>query len=192
MRKVKQEIWWQKYEHYHSLYESTSSIKLTRDLCTSDPCRYWISCVNDTGSRTYARTLQTPSHAVLSANLPKGMAKQHIMPPIVPLETVPSFICWHLDFVGELPTTIRGNKRLLVAVDSATNWLIARALPEATGEAIARFVYEEIAMRFGHQTTNVPRLSTQEPTASVSGWMVFSNKCCASTVLVPSIDEMTS
>lgn len=68
---------------------------------------------------------------------------------MVPLETVPPFARWHLDFIRELPTTVRGNNWLLVAVDSATNWSIARALPEATGEAIAKFLYEEITMRFG-------------------------------------------
>lgn len=68
---------------------------------------------------------------------------------MVPLETVPPFTRWHLDFVGELFTTARGNKWLLVAVDSATNWPIARALPGATGKAIAKFLYKEIAMRFG-------------------------------------------
>jgi hypothetical protein len=69
--------------------------------------------------------------------------------PMIPLDIPPAFSRWHLDFVGELPETLRGNKWLLVAVDYTTNWPIARALPEATGEAIASFIYEEIVMRFG-------------------------------------------
>jgi hypothetical protein len=42
-----------------------------------------------------------------------------------------------------------GNKWLLTAVDYSTNWPIARAVPEATAEAVADFIYEEIVMRFG-------------------------------------------
>lgn len=61
----------------------------------------------------------------------------------------PPFSRWHLDFIGELPTTTKGNKWILVAVDYATSWPITRAMPEATGEAIANFLYEEIVMRFG-------------------------------------------
>ncbi|KAG1225834.1 hypothetical protein G6F67_009193 [Rhizopus microsporus] len=69
--------------------------------------------------------------------------------PMVPLEIPEPFSRWHLDFVGELPTTQNGNRWLLTAVDYATNWPIARAVPEATAEAVADFLYEEIVMRFG-------------------------------------------
>ncbi|KAG2213622.1 hypothetical protein INT45_010121 [Circinella minor] len=68
--------------------------------------------------------------------------------PMKPLDVPPVFSCWHLDFIGELPTTINGNRWLLVAVDYATNWTIARAVPDATGEAIANFLYEEIVLPF--------------------------------------------
>jgi hypothetical protein len=68
---------------------------------------------------------------------------------MVPLDIPPAFGRWHLDFVGELPTTLDGNKWLLTAVDYTTNWPIARAVPEATAEAVADFIYEEIVMRFG-------------------------------------------
>lgn len=66
------------------------------------------------------------------------------------LEDVPEpFASWHLDFIGELPLTPNGNRWILVAVDCATNWTLARALPEATGQAIADFIYEEIVLPFG-------------------------------------------
>ena len=68
-----------------------------------------------------------------------------------PLDVPPPFSRWHLDFV-ELPTTLNGNRWLLVAVDYATNWTIARSVPDATGEAIAKFIYEEIVMRFSCPT----------------------------------------
>lgn len=69
--------------------------------------------------------------------------------PMIPLDVPPPFSRWHLDFIGELPTTARGNKWLLVAVDYGTNWCCARALPAATGEAIADFIFEELLLRFG-------------------------------------------
>jgi hypothetical protein len=69
--------------------------------------------------------------------------------PMRPLEVPQPFSRWHLDFIGELPTTVRGNRWLLVAVDYATNWCCARAVPDATGEAIANFIYEELVLPFG-------------------------------------------
>ena len=66
-----------------------------------------------------------------------------------PLKVPSAFERWHLDFIGELPTTVKGNRWLLVAVDYATNWPIARALPVASTEAVADFIYEEIMMKFG-------------------------------------------
>ena len=69
--------------------------------------------------------------------------------PMKPLDVPEPFARWHLDFMGELPKTINGNRWILVAVDYATNWTITRALPDATGQAIADFIYEEIVMRFG-------------------------------------------
>ncbi|KAG2212841.1 hypothetical protein INT45_010598 [Circinella minor] len=52
-------------------------------------------------------------------------------------------------FMGELPRTINGNRWILAAVDYATNWTITCAIPDATGQAIADFIYNEIVMRFG-------------------------------------------
>ncbi|OBZ81591.1 Transposon Tf2-6 polyprotein, partial [Choanephora cucurbitarum] len=52
----------------------------------------------------------------------------------------------------EMPKTIYGNKWLLVAVDYLINWPIARAVPVASQEAVADFIYEEIVMRFGCPT----------------------------------------
>ena len=69
--------------------------------------------------------------------------------PMVPLEVPPPFSRWHLDFIGELPTTKKGNRWLLVAVDYATNWVCVRALPSATSEAIIDFIYEELVLPFG-------------------------------------------
>ena len=66
-----------------------------------------------------------------------------------PLNVPNAFSRWHLDFIGELPTTLKGNRWILMAVDYATNWPIARAVPVASQEAVADFIYEEIVLKFG-------------------------------------------
>ena len=73
-------------------------------------------------------------------------ASQDVMHPL----TVPhAFERWHIDFIGELPTTVNGNRWLITAVDYTTNWPIARAMPNASKEAVAQFIYEEIVLKFG-------------------------------------------
>ncbi|KAJ8651309.1 hypothetical protein O0I10_013203, partial [Lichtheimia ornata] len=81
--------------------------------------------------------------------LASGAEKHVHHAPTRPLSIPEAFSRWHLDFVGELPRTARGNRRILVAVHYATNWPIAVAMPDATAEAIADIIYKEIVMRFG-------------------------------------------
>jgi hypothetical protein len=57
------------------------------------------------------------------------------------LEVPAPFARWHIDFIGELPTTSNGNCWIIMAVDYATKWPIARALKSATAN--------EIVMKFG-------------------------------------------
>lgn len=68
--------------------------------------------------------------------------------PMKPLEVPAPFTRWHLDFIGELPATQNGNRWILMAVDYATNWIIAKPLINASGEEIVNFLYEEIVMKF--------------------------------------------
>jgi hypothetical protein len=74
-----------------------------------------------------------------------GKAHHDVMHP---LKVPTAFDRWHLDFL-DLPLTLRGNRWLLVGVDYATNWPVARAVPIASKEAVADFIYEEIVMKFG-------------------------------------------
>jgi transposase InsO family protein len=69
--------------------------------------------------------------------------------PLHPLPVVDAFERWSLDFIGRLPVTANGNRWIIVAVDSATKWVVARALKEATGTEVAKFIYEEIVSQFG-------------------------------------------
>ena len=56
---------------------------------------------------------------------------------------------WGIDLIGRLPKTKDGNRWIITAVDYATGWPIAKAIPKATEEAIAEFIYSEIYMHFG-------------------------------------------
>ena len=69
--------------------------------------------------------------------------------PMKPLDVPPAFSHLYLDFIGELSTTLNSNHWLLVAVDYATNWVICWSVPDATGEAITEFIYQEIVLNFG-------------------------------------------
>jgi hypothetical protein len=78
-------------------------------------------------------------------NSRKGIAHKDEMHPL----KVPSaFDRWHLNFL-DLPTTMKGNRWLLIGVNYATNWPVARAMPVASKEAVADFIYDEIVMNFG-------------------------------------------
>jgi len=72
---------------------------------------------------------------------------------IAPLHPLPAilkpFTRWGLDFIGVLPKTKRGNRWLLVAVDHATDWPVVKAVPEATEEAVAEFLYHDIVIHYG-------------------------------------------
>jgi RNase H-like domain found in reverse transcriptase/Reverse transcriptase (RNA-dependent DNA polymerase)/Integrase zinc binding domain/Retroviral aspartyl protease len=56
---------------------------------------------------------------------------------------------WGIDLIGILPQTPNGNKWILTAVDYATGWPLAKALPAATEDAIAEFIFYEIYMHYG-------------------------------------------
>ena len=56
---------------------------------------------------------------------------------------------WGLDLIGRLPTTMNGNRWIITAIDYATGWPIAKAIPATTEDAIAEFIYNEIYMHFG-------------------------------------------
>src|SRR5271170_3680614 len=51
-----------------------------------------------------------------------------------------------LDLIGSLPPSRTGNRWILTTIDYATGWPIAKALPEATSEAIAEFIFSEMYM----------------------------------------------
>jgi transposase InsO family protein len=51
--------------------------------------------------------------------------------------------------IGILPTTPNGNRWIITAIDYATGWPVAKAVPEATEEELGRFLHEQIFMNYG-------------------------------------------
>lgn len=56
---------------------------------------------------------------------------------------------WGIDLIGRLPKTMDGNRWIITAIDYATGWPIAKAIPKATEEAIAEFIHDEIYLHYG-------------------------------------------
>lgn len=56
----------------------------------------------------------------------------------------------HLDFLGPLPTTPRGNSFILMMVDQFTKWVECIPLPSHTTEVTARAAINEFFTRFGY------------------------------------------
>jgi hypothetical protein len=55
---------------------------------------------------------------------------------------------WGIDLIGRLPNTMNGNQWIIMAIDYATGWPIAKAIPVASEEAIADFIFTEIYMHY--------------------------------------------
>jgi transposase InsO family protein len=70
--------------------------------------------------------------------------------PIRPIPPAPvPFECWGMDFVQDLPLTAGGNRHIVTAIDYCTRWFVAKAVPDRSTETVAKFLYEEILMKYG-------------------------------------------
>ena len=54
----------------------------------------------------------------------------------------------HIDFMGPLPKTPRGNEHILVIVDQFTKWVEAIPLPSQDAETTAKAAVNEFITRF--------------------------------------------
>jgi hypothetical protein len=55
----------------------------------------------------------------------------------------------HLDFIGPLPRTERGNEHILMMVDQFTKWVECIPLPSQSAEVTARAAVNQFFSRFG-------------------------------------------
>jgi hypothetical protein len=72
--------------------------------------------------------------------------------PLQPKVLIEPFERRALDFVGPITPTSKGKNYILVCMDYVTKWIETKALPRATEQAVAHFLYEDIFTRF-----DVPR-----------------------------------
>jgi RNase H-like domain found in reverse transcriptase/Reverse transcriptase (RNA-dependent DNA polymerase)/Integrase zinc binding domain len=63
--------------------------------------------------------------------------------------SIQPFQRWGIDLIGRLPETTSGNRWIITAIDYATGWPIAKAIPKATEDAVAEFIFNEIYMHYG-------------------------------------------
>jgi hypothetical protein len=56
---------------------------------------------------------------------------------------------WGIDFIQDLPETSSGNRHIITAIDYATRWVVAKAVPERTTSEMTKFLYENILMNYG-------------------------------------------
>ena len=66
-----------------------------------------------------------------------------------PLEVAAPFERVHLDLVGPLTETPRGNKYILTLTDAGTKYMEAAAIPDKTAATVARAYVSEVITRFG-------------------------------------------
>ncbi|KAH6581343.1 hypothetical protein BASA61_009122 [Batrachochytrium salamandrivorans] len=69
-----------------------------------------------------------------------------------PIRPVPSvaipFERWGLDFIQDLPETKSGNRHIITAIDYASRWVVAKAVPNRDAVTVASFLYD-IMMDYG-------------------------------------------
>ena len=56
---------------------------------------------------------------------------------------------WHMDFLGPLHETNKGNRYVLLLVDSASRWCECFPLPSTEAPRVAEILYREIFARYG-------------------------------------------
>ena len=76
-----------------------------------------------------------------------GQEKEYAQ--LVTDQFIQPFQRWGIDLIGVLPKTANGNRWIIVAIDYATGWPVAKAIPVATEDAIAEFIFNEIYMHYG-------------------------------------------
>jgi hypothetical protein len=81
--------------------------------------------------------------------------------PLQPQLQIEPFEKWALDFVGPINPPSKQKMYILVCTYYVTKWVEAKALPKATEDAVANFLYEDIFVHFGFPREIVTDQGTQ-------------------------------
>jgi len=68
---------------------------------------------------------------------------------IYPQTVISLFYRWNIDFIGPLEESTSKNKWIIVAVESLSKWVVAKALPNALSETVVEFLLNDIVRCFG-------------------------------------------
>ncbi|KAH9275642.1 hypothetical protein BASA83_001931 [Batrachochytrium salamandrivorans] len=81
--------------------------------------------------------------------LNQSASGRHAPTPIRPIPSVAlPFERWGMDFVQDLPRTKSSNQHIITAIDYATRWVVAKAVPNRDSVTVASFLYE-LMMNYG-------------------------------------------
>jgi hypothetical protein len=59
------------------------------------------------------------------------------------------FKWWGVNLIRRLLVTLNRNKWIIIAINYTTDWLVTKAIPNTTNEAIAEFLHKEIFINYG-------------------------------------------
>lgn len=68
---------------------------------------------------------------------------------LIPIKTAAIFDRIHIDIVGPITETLRGNKYVITMIDAFSRYGMAKACPAVSADDIIRFLYEEVIQRHG-------------------------------------------
>ncbi|KAH6583466.1 hypothetical protein BASA61_007985 [Batrachochytrium salamandrivorans] len=81
--------------------------------------------------------------------LDQSTSNSRVRTKIHPIPSVAlPFERWGLDFVQDLKETKSGNRHIITAIDYATRWVVAKAVPNRDAVTVASFLYE-LMMNYG-------------------------------------------
>jgi transposase InsO family protein len=96
------------------------------------------------------RSIQNILKACPECQMDQSNKRTHAKAPLKPLPSVAlPFERWGMDFVQNLRTTKAGNRHIITAIDYATRWVVAKAVPDMTADTVAAFLYHDILMHYG-------------------------------------------
>ncbi|CAC5403245.1 unnamed protein product [Mytilus coruscus] len=123
---------------YHDLNYGGAHLGLDRVLAALRQTYFW------------PKMHQTVKDHVLSCDRCQQIKVDHTRknPPLNPLPLVGPFDRWHMDFL-KLSKTNKGEKYLLVLVDSYSKWVEAFAMKTQEASEVAKVLFKEVFSRFG-------------------------------------------
>ena len=90
---------------------------------------------------------------------------------------------WGIDLIGWLPTTPNSNHWIITAIDYATGWPVACAVPESTKEDIGWFIHKEIFMNYGAPHEIISDNSANLIGGAITHYMSLLETCHQTTTL---------